>query len=53
MSNLLIVRQYLIQFYPAYIYQQTKVELLIAGGNFISQDKNRKTTGLAGFIPKR
>lgn len=31
---LLIVRQYLVQFYPAHIYQQTKISLTIAGGIF-------------------
>ncbi|AWB66857.1 DNA topoisomerase III [Saccharobesus litoralis] len=30
----LIVRQYLAQFYPAYLYLQTQVELEIAGGKF-------------------
>ncbi|WP_334028621.1 DNA topoisomerase III [Alteromonas sp. P256] len=30
----LIVRQYLAQFYPAFIYQQTHVALTIAGGKF-------------------
>ncbi|WP_019029803.1 DNA topoisomerase III [Colwellia piezophila] len=42
---LLIVRQYLVQFYPAYIYQQTKVTLLIAGGYFVSQAKIEKQHG--------
>lgn len=36
---LLIVRQYLAQFYPAYIYQQTQVELLIAQGKFTTNAK--------------
>ena len=49
---LLIVRQYLVQFYPAYIYQQTKVHLLIAGGNFLSQAKTEKQLGWQVLFPK-
>ena len=49
---LLIVRQYLVQFYPAYIYQQIKVELLIAGGHFVSQAKTEKQLGWKVLFPK-
>lgn len=49
---LLIVRQYLVQFYPAYIYQQTKVSLLIAGGHFLSQAKTEKQLGWQVLFPK-
>jgi DNA topoisomerase-3 len=49
---LLIVRQYLIQFYPAYIYQQTKVNILIAGGDFVSQAKVEKQLGWQVLFPK-
>ncbi|KGJ92288.1 DNA topoisomerase III [Colwellia psychrerythraea] len=49
---LLIVRQYLVQFYPAYIYQQTKVTLLIAGGYFVSQAKIEKQQGWKVLFPK-
>jgi DNA topoisomerase III len=49
---LLIVRQYLAQFYPAYVYQQTKVELLIAGGHFVSQAKTEKQLGWQVLFPK-
>lgn len=49
---LLIVRQYLVQFYPAYIYQQTKVTLLIAGGHFVSQAKIEKQQGWQVLFPK-
>jgi len=49
---LLIVRQYLVQFYPAYIYQQTKVSLLIAGGNFVTQAKIEKQLGWKVLFPK-
>lgn len=36
---LLIVRQYLAQFYPPYQYQQQKVKVTIAGGIFIANAK--------------
>lgn len=36
---LLIVRQYIAQFYPAYIYNQSRVEVLIAGGTFFANAK--------------
>ena len=49
---LLIVRQYLVQFYPAYIYQQTKVTLLIGGGHFVSQAKIEKQQGWKVLFPK-
>ncbi|GAW97828.1 MULTISPECIES: DNA topoisomerase III [Colwellia] len=49
---LMIVRQYLVQFYPAYIYQQTKISLLIAGGNFVSQAKIEKQQGWQVLFPK-
>ena len=49
---LLIVRQYLVQFYPAYIYQQTKVSLLIGGGHFVSQAKIEKQQGWKVLFPK-
>lgn len=49
---LLITRQYLIQFYPAYIYQQTKVDLLIAGGHFHSQAKIEKQQGWKKLFPQ-
>jgi len=49
---LLIVRQYLVQFYPAYIYQQTKLCLKIAGGDFITQAKTEKQLGWKVLFPK-
>jgi len=49
---LLIVRQYLVQFYPAYIYQQTKVNLLIAGGHFTTQAKTEKQLGWKVLFPQ-
>ncbi len=35
----LIVRQYIAQFYPAYVFNQSKVEVLIAGGTFSANAK--------------
>jgi DNA topoisomerase-3 len=41
----LIVRQYLAQFYPVYLYQQTHVELDIAGGIFVANAKTPQQQG--------
>jgi DNA topoisomerase-3 len=41
----LIVRQYLAQFYPAYIYDDTQVEITIAGGLFKTSAKTEKQQG--------
>lgn len=41
----LIVRQYLAQFYPAYLYEQTKLTLDIAGGIFRVNCKSPKQMG--------
>jgi DNA topoisomerase-3 len=41
----LIVRQYLAQFYPPYLYQQTKVVLDIAKGSFIANAKVEQQLG--------
>lgn len=41
----LIVRQYLIQFYPPYRFNQTSVILSIAGGNFYVNAKSPKDLG--------
>ncbi len=49
---LLIVRQYLIQFYPAYLYQQSQLSLTIAGGEFISKAKTEKQLGWKVLFPK-
>ena len=40
------------QFYPAYIYQQTKVKLLIAGGHFTTQAKVEKQLGWKVLFPQ-
>ncbi|SEL86370.1 DNA topoisomerase-3 [Colwellia chukchiensis] len=41
----LIVRQYLAQFYPAYQYDQCRVEIVIAGGKFFANAKTEKVQG--------
>lgn len=41
----LIARQYLAQFYPAYRYQDTSVELNIAGGVFIAKARTEQDAG--------
>ena len=41
----LIVRQYIAQFYPAYIYDETQVELTIAGGLFKVSAKTEQQLG--------
>lgn len=47
----LIVRQYLIQFYPAYQYQQTKVAIRIAGGLFTANNKVELALGWQKLFP--
>jgi DNA topoisomerase-3 len=49
---LMIVRQYLIQFYPAYLYQQSQLSLTIAGGEFITKAKTEKQLGWKILFPK-
>ncbi|MGI2260085.1 DNA topoisomerase III [Shewanella sp. GXUN23E] len=40
-----IARQYLAQFYPHHLYQDTKVELTIAGGQFVAKAKVTRSPG--------
>ncbi len=49
---LLIVRQYLLQFYPAYIFDQTKVSLTIAGGLFTCSAIAIRQPGWKVLFPK-
>jgi DNA topoisomerase-3 len=50
----LIVRQYLAQFYPAHVYDQTKVKLNIAGGEFSTSAKCIVDNGWkALFVPPK
>ncbi len=48
---LLIVRQYLVQFYPVHIFEQTKVSLSIAGGLFTCNEKMIKQVGWKVLFP--
>lgn len=41
----LIARQYLAQFYPAFCYSDTEVELNIAGGSFIAKARTERKPG--------
>ncbi|WP_445776344.1 DNA topoisomerase III [Shewanella sp.] len=40
-----VARQYLAQFYPAYVYAETSVEVTIAGGIFTTKARQDKTLG--------
>ncbi|WP_028768377.1 DNA topoisomerase III [Shewanella fidelis] len=40
-----IARQYLMQFYPAYLYKETQVEIIIAGGLFKTKAKQEVALG--------
>ncbi|GIU46877.1 DNA topoisomerase 3 [Shewanella sairae] len=40
-----ISRQYLMQFYPAYLYKETQVEIIIAGGLFKTKAKQEVALG--------
>ena len=50
---LLIVRQYLAQFYPVYQYQQTKLTVIIAGGVFTASEKVALQQGWKVLFPSR
>lgn len=47
----LIARQYLFQFYPTHSYNETKVDLVIAGGSFLAKAKIVKELGWKALIP--
>lgn len=47
----LIVRQYLVQFYPAYRYQQTSLTVKIAGGLFKTKAKMEQELGWKSLFP--
>ncbi|MFT5758376.1 MAG: DNA topoisomerase-3 [Alteromonadaceae bacterium] len=49
----LIVRQYLAQFYPVYIYEQTKISLTIAGGIFTANAKMPTQQGWKELFKKQ
>jgi len=50
---LLIIRQYLAQFYPLYRYQQTKLVIKIAGGLFTTSNKVEQQQGWKVLFPSR
>jgi DNA topoisomerase-3 len=50
---LLIVRQYLLQFYPAFVFDQTNVSLSIAGGLFTRTAKTVKQVGWKALFPQK
>lgn len=47
----LIARQYLMQFYPAWQYQQRRVELIIAGGRFTASGRSTSDSGWKVLLP--
>jgi DNA topoisomerase-3 len=49
----LIVRQYLAQFYPVHIYEQTKISLTIAGGIFSANAKSPTQQGWKSLFKKQ
>ena len=49
----LIVRQYLAQFYPAYVFNQSKVEVQIAGGTFSANAKTPISARLESIVSTR
>jgi DNA topoisomerase-3 len=50
---LLIVRQYLVQFYPVYLYQQTTLSVKIANGLFTTNAKMEQQLGWKVLFPIR
>tara|TARA_R110001583_G_scaffold1152_13_gene9579 strand:+ start:1877 stop:3823 length:1947 start_codon:yes stop_codon:yes gene_type:complete len=48
---LMIIRQYLAQFYPVYCYQQTKLTVKVAGGIFTTKAKAEQQLGWKVFFP--
>ncbi|WP_165398950.1 DNA topoisomerase III [Shewanella maritima] len=46
-----IARQYLAQFYPAYVYDETQVEIAIQGGRFTTKAKVDKSLGWKQLFP--
>ncbi|KKO45997.1 DNA topoisomerase III [Arsukibacterium ikkense] len=48
----LIARQYLMQFYPAHCFTDTRVELRIAGGCFVAKARQQTAAGWKALLPK-
>ncbi|WP_206483241.1 DNA topoisomerase III [Thalassotalea sp. G2M2-11] len=49
----LIVRQYIAQFYPDYLYHHTKISLTIAGGHFTASANIPKQLGWKSLFPQK
>ena len=49
----LVARQYLMQFYPAFQYQEKQIDTEVAGGLFISKQKEVISKGWQALFPER
>lgn len=49
----LVARQYLMQFYPAFRYQEKQIDSQVAGGLFISRQKEVVSKGWKSLFPER
>ena len=49
----LVARQYLMQFYPAFCYQEKQIDTQVAGGLFISRQKEVVSHGWKALFPSR
>lgn len=49
----LVARQYLMQFYPPFIYQEKQIDSEVAGGLFISRQKEVLSKGWKALLPER
>lgn len=49
----LVARQYLMQFYPPFIYQEKQIDSEVSGGLFISRQKEVLSKGWKALLPER
>ncbi|MDY0250458.1 MAG: DNA topoisomerase III [Pseudomonas sp.] len=49
----LVARQYLMQFYPPFTYQEKQIDSEVAGGLFISRQKEVLSKGWKALLPER
>lgn len=49
----LVARQYLMQFYPPFTYQEKQIDTEVAGGLFISRQKEVVSQGWKALLPQR
>ncbi len=49
----LVARQYLMQFYPAFTYQEKQIDTEVSGGLFISRQKEVLHKGWKALLPER